>query len=155
MTSQSVSIRENADGIVFELASGAELAGHIVILATGHDSRKLLAACYANPRVPPVRRKDQKRRLGFDPRVGLTMVDYVLSPLRDGHTGPILSILRPKRLLSTRIPLLAYLLQVSDEVAARRSVEHAHWHACAGHKFLRVSQPLVETVPGPGESGAP
>ena len=40
LNSECVSIRENADGVVVELASGAELAGDVVILATGHDSRE-------------------------------------------------------------------------------------------------------------------
>jgi uncharacterized NAD(P)/FAD-binding protein YdhS len=94
LNSECVSIRENADGVVAELAGGAELAGDIAILATGHDSRKIPAACYADPWTPP-----SAAGIGKDGSVlilgsGLTMVDYVLSLLRDGHTGPIVAMSR-------------------------------------------------------------
>ena len=37
LNSECTSVRENADGVVVELASGAQLAGDFAILATGHD----------------------------------------------------------------------------------------------------------------------
>jgi uncharacterized NAD(P)/FAD-binding protein YdhS len=94
LNGECVAVRENAEGVVVELASGAELAGDIAILATGHDSRKRPAACYANPWTPPsaagIRKDHSVLILGS----GLTMVDYVLSLLRDGHTGPIVAMSR-------------------------------------------------------------
>ena len=94
LNSECVAVRENAEGVVVEFASGAELAGDIAILATGHDSRKSPAACYANPWTPPsvagIRKDHSVLILGS----GLTMVDYVLSLLRDGHTGPIVAMSR-------------------------------------------------------------
>jgi uncharacterized NAD(P)/FAD-binding protein YdhS len=94
LNSECVSIRENADGVVAELAGGAELAGDIVILATGHDARKIPAACYADPWAPPSAAGIRKDGLVLILGSGLTMVDYVLSLLRDGHTGPIVAMSR-------------------------------------------------------------
>ena len=94
LTSECVSVSENADGVVVELANGAELAGDVAILATGHDSRKIPAACYADPWAP-----SSAAEVGQDAAVlilgtGLTMVDYVLSLLREGHRGPIVALSR-------------------------------------------------------------
>ena len=94
LNGECVSIRDNTSGVVAELASGAELAGDIVILATGHDARKFPAACYADPWMPPsaagIRKDGSVLILGS----GLTMADYVLSLLRDGHTGRIVAVSR-------------------------------------------------------------
>jgi uncharacterized NAD(P)/FAD-binding protein YdhS len=94
LNSECVSIYENTDGVVAELANGAQLAGDVVVLATGHDSRKIPAAWYADPWGPP-----SAAGIGKDAKVlilgtGLTMVDYVLSLLRDGHSGPIVAMSR-------------------------------------------------------------
>jgi uncharacterized NAD(P)/FAD-binding protein YdhS len=94
LNSECVAVRENTEGVVVELASGAELAGDIAILATGHDSRKSPAACYADPWAPPSTAGIKKDGLVLILGSGLTMVDYVLSLLRDGHTGPIVAMSR-------------------------------------------------------------
>jgi uncharacterized NAD(P)/FAD-binding protein YdhS len=98
LNSECVSIREDADGVVTELAGGAELAGDIVILATGHDARKntrkIPAACYADPWTPPSAAGIRKDGVVLILGSGLTMADYVLSLLRDGHTGPIVAMSR-------------------------------------------------------------
>ena len=94
LTGECVSIRENPDGVVAELASGAELAGDVAILATGHDARKIPAAYYADPWTPPsdagIKNDGAVLILG----TGLTMADYVLSLLRAGHRGPIIAMSR-------------------------------------------------------------
>ena len=67
---------------------------------------------------------------------------------------------RPDR-CPERLPLLfrsglvvmlpANLLQVGDDVMARRSIEHTNWHSCSGHQFLGAGQPFVQFINGPGE----
>jgi uncharacterized NAD(P)/FAD-binding protein YdhS len=94
VNSECVAIRENADGVVAELAGGVELAGDIVILATGHDARKIPAACYADPWTPPSTAGIKKDGVVLILGSGLTMADYVLSLLRNGHTGPIVAMSR-------------------------------------------------------------
>ncbi|MGA2057493.1 MAG: FAD/NAD(P)-binding protein [Bradyrhizobium sp.] len=94
VNSECVAIRENADGVVAELAGGAELVGDIVILATGHEARKIPAACYADPWAPPSTAGIRKDGVVLILGSGLTMADYVLSLLRDGHTGPIVAMSR-------------------------------------------------------------
>jgi uncharacterized NAD(P)/FAD-binding protein YdhS len=94
VNSECVSIRENADGVVAELTGGAQLAGDFAILATGHDSRKLLAACYADPWGSPSSAGVRKDAAVLILGTGLTMADYVLSLLRDGHCGPIVALSR-------------------------------------------------------------
>jgi uncharacterized NAD(P)/FAD-binding protein YdhS len=109
LNSECVSVRENADGVVVELAGGAELGGDTVIFATGHDSRKLPAGCYADAWAPPSTAGIGKDGLVLILGSGLTMADYVLSLLRDGHTGPIVAMSRrglmPKA--HRRVPPLA------------------------------------------------
>jgi uncharacterized NAD(P)/FAD-binding protein YdhS len=94
LNSECVSISENTDSVVAELASGARLAGDVVILATGHDSRKIPAASYADPWGPPSYSGIRKDAAVLILGTGLTMVDYVLSLLGDGHDGPIVALSR-------------------------------------------------------------
>ena len=50
--------------------------------------------------------------------------------------------------------LLAHRLQISDEIVARRHVEHAHRHAGTGYEFLWIGQPTIQIIPGPDQTGA-
>jgi uncharacterized NAD(P)/FAD-binding protein YdhS len=94
LNSECIAVRENADGVVAQLAGEAELEGDFAILATGHDLRTISATCYTDPWTPPstagIRKDGSVLILGS----GLTMADYVLSLLRDGHTGPIVAMSR-------------------------------------------------------------
>jgi uncharacterized NAD(P)/FAD-binding protein YdhS len=94
LNGECISITENSGGVVAELASGAQLAGDVAILATGHDSRKAPAACYADPWAPPSAAGIEKNAAVLILGTGLTMVDYVLSLLREGHRGPIVAMSR-------------------------------------------------------------
>lgn len=94
LNGECVSIHESADGVMAELANGAQLAGDIAILATGHDSRKLPAPCYADPWGPPSAAAIDEDAAVLILGTGLTMVDHVLSLLRDGHRGPIIAMSR-------------------------------------------------------------
>jgi uncharacterized NAD(P)/FAD-binding protein YdhS len=94
LNGECVSISQSADGVVAELANGAQLTGDVAILATGHDSRKAPAACYADPWLPPSTAGIGKNAAVLILGTGLTMVDYVLSLLRDGHDGPIVALSR-------------------------------------------------------------
>jgi uncharacterized NAD(P)/FAD-binding protein YdhS len=108
LSGECMSITENADGVVAELASGVQLAGDVAILATGHDSRKAPAACYADPWAPDSAAAIEKNAAVLILGTGLTMVDYVLSLLREGHQGPIIAMSR-RGLLPTphrRVPPL-------------------------------------------------
>jgi uncharacterized NAD(P)/FAD-binding protein YdhS len=94
LNGECVSVRENTDGVVAELASGAEIAGDIVIFATGHDARKIPAVGYADPWAPTSAAEIRKDATILILGSGLTMADYVLSLLRNGHTGPIVAMSR-------------------------------------------------------------
>ena len=94
LNGECVSVRESAGGVVAELAQGAQLAGDVAILATGHDSRKLPAPCYVDPWAPPSAARFERDESVLILGTGLTMVDYVLSLLRDGHRGPIIAMSR-------------------------------------------------------------
>ncbi|MBH5396427.1 hypothetical protein HZZ13_01170 [Bradyrhizobium sp. CNPSo 4010] len=84
------------------LEDGRALLGDAVILATGHDTRASSpghADPWASPSAAPISPDATVLILG----TGLTMVDYVLSLLRDGHRGPIIAmslrgvLARPRR----------------------------------------------------------
>jgi len=94
MNVECVSISEDADGVVIELANGDQLSGDVAILATGHDARKAPMACYADPWTPPSSAGLDKDAPVLILGTGLTMVDYVLSLLREGHEGPIIALSR-------------------------------------------------------------
>jgi uncharacterized NAD(P)/FAD-binding protein YdhS len=138
LNGECVSIRESTDGVVAELASGAELTGDVAILATGHDAPRIPAACYADPWAPPSTAAIEKGGTVLILGTGLTMADYVLSLLRDGHRGPIVAMSRrgllpkahrrvpPARIDESEVPfgasasqLLRWLRQVIDGHRAR------------------------------------
>ncbi|HTO62697.1 MAG TPA: FAD/NAD(P)-binding protein [Bradyrhizobium sp.] len=144
LNSECVSIREYAGGVVAELASGAQLIGDVAILATGHDSRKVPAACYADPWVSPSAAGIEKDSAVLILGTGLTMVDYVLSLLREGHRGPIIAMSRrglvpkahrrvpPLRIDETEVPFGAKASQLlrwfRDQVNAHRA-QGGNWRS--------------------------
>jgi len=91
---ECVSITEEPDSVVVELVNGDHLSGDVGILATGHDARKAPMACYADPWAPPSAAGIASDAAVLILGTGLTMVDYVLSLLREGHDGPIIALSR-------------------------------------------------------------
>jgi uncharacterized NAD(P)/FAD-binding protein YdhS len=91
---ECVAVSEGRNGVMIRLADGTRLSGDIAILATGHDPRHAPLACYADPWTPHA----GAGIAGDSPLLilgtGLTMVDFVLSRLREGHRGPIIAISR-------------------------------------------------------------
>jgi len=88
-----VRLRELPGGVAATLDDGQVLAGDMAVLATGHvqpapDPEGALSGPWSDPR--PVDPDDRIVIVGS----GLTMVDCVLSMLKSGHRGPILSISR-------------------------------------------------------------
>lgn len=93
-----VEVRESATSVEVTLAGGHRLTGDIAVLATGHDTGEPKPGAYANPWAPPVGMDRDSAVLILG--TGLTMVDYVLSLLREGHRGPIVAMSR-RGLLAT------------------------------------------------------
>ncbi|MGY8665364.1 FAD/NAD(P)-binding protein [Bradyrhizobium sp. UFLA05-109] len=88
-----VDIDESPTGIWVKLDDGRFLMADTVILATGHDPRANPPA-HANPWAPPSAAHIDTDATVLILGTGLTMVDYVLSLLRDGHRGPIIAMSR-------------------------------------------------------------
>ena len=118
-----IDIREGPVDAMATLDDGRCYVGEIVVLATGHDARSASPG-HADPWVSP-------SAAGIDPDAtvlilgtGLTMVDYVLSLLRDHHRGPIIAMSRrgllakphrrvpPLRIDNTEIPFGASISQL-------------------------------------------
>ncbi len=88
-----VDFNEGQAGVTVTLDDGQSLAGDAAVLATGHDMRASRAG-YADPWAPPSAAPVDADAAVLLLGTGLTMVDYVLSLLRDGHRGPIIAMSR-------------------------------------------------------------
>ncbi|MGY8681526.1 FAD/NAD(P)-binding protein [Bradyrhizobium sp. UFLA05-153] len=88
-----VDINEGPACVSVKLADGRLLMADTVVLATGHDTRANRPA-HANPGAPPSTAGVDTDATVLILGTGLTMVDYVLSLLRDGHRGPIIAMSR-------------------------------------------------------------
>jgi len=88
-----VDISESHAGVTVTLDDGQSLAGDAAALATGHDMRASRAG-HADPWAPPSAVPIDADTTVLLLGTGLTMVDYVLSLLRDGHRGPIIAMSR-------------------------------------------------------------
>jgi uncharacterized NAD(P)/FAD-binding protein YdhS len=91
--STCVDLHEDQAGVTAVLDDGQSLVGDAVVLATGHDMRASRAG-YADPWAPPSAAPVDPDAAVLLLGTGLTMVDYVLSLLRNGHRGPIIAMSR-------------------------------------------------------------
>jgi uncharacterized NAD(P)/FAD-binding protein YdhS len=90
---QCVDLSEGPTNVTVTLADGSRHVGDVAVLATGNESPIATLPCDVDPWAPPssaVEKDTTVLILG----TGLTMIDYVLSSLRDGHRGQIVAISR-------------------------------------------------------------
>jgi hypothetical protein len=62
--------------------------------------------------------------------------------------------LRKRRRRGAIARLVAFLLQVINDVPATRGFDEANPHSRAGNEFLRVGQPLIEIFRSPDQASA-
>lgn len=120
-----VDVRETAASVEVTLAGGHRLIGDIAVLATGHDTGEPKPGAYADPWAPPVGidRDSAVLILG----TGLTMVDYVLSLLRDGHRGEIVAMSRRGLLATAHRRVAPMRIEEADVPFGQGSGELFRW----------------------------
>ena len=91
---ECIAVSEGWDDVTVSLADGSRLAGEFVILATGHDAATARSAWHADPWISPSVPGFSKDATVLILGTGLTMADYVLTLLREGHRGPIVAMSR-------------------------------------------------------------
>jgi uncharacterized NAD(P)/FAD-binding protein YdhS len=90
---QCIDLDEGPAGVAVTLADGSRHVGDVAVLATGNESPIARLPCDADPWAPPLSAVDTDATvliLG----TGLTMIDYMLSLLRNGHRGQIVAMSR-------------------------------------------------------------
>ncbi|MTV16237.1 MULTISPECIES: FAD/NAD(P)-binding protein [Bradyrhizobium] len=88
-----IDVSGDPDLAVATLDDGRRIAGDTLVLATGHNMRTSSPG-HVDPWTPPSTAPIDVNAAVLILGTGLTMVDYVLSLLRDGHRGPIIAISR-------------------------------------------------------------
>jgi uncharacterized NAD(P)/FAD-binding protein YdhS len=91
---ECVAASESRSGVAVALADGTCLTGDVAVLATGHEASSNCSDCYADPWSTPSAAGIETDASLLILGTGLTMVDYVLSLLLDGHRGPIVAMSR-------------------------------------------------------------
>jgi uncharacterized NAD(P)/FAD-binding protein YdhS len=91
---ECVAVSEGFGSVTVSLADGSRLVGDIAVLATGHDAATARSAWHANPWISPSVPGFGKDATVLILGTGLTMADYVLSLLHEGHRGPIVAMSR-------------------------------------------------------------
>jgi uncharacterized NAD(P)/FAD-binding protein YdhS len=91
---ECAAVSESATGVTATLADGTRHGADVAILATGHDTAISRLACHAPSWTPPSAAGVDRGAPVLILGTGLTMVDYVLSLLFDGHQGPIVAMSR-------------------------------------------------------------
>jgi len=94
VTGECVSMSPLESGVAITLADGSVYHGDFAVLATGHELSNSSAGPYVDPWTAPL-----DAGVAADARIlilgaGLTMVDYVLSLILAGHSGPIFAMSR-------------------------------------------------------------
>lgn len=93
LRSDCIKIEEHATGVVTHLGDGRSLVADVAILATGHVLPEPDATGTISSAWDPVGQLDPDARVVII-GTGLSMVDQVLSLLKSGHRGEILSVSR-------------------------------------------------------------
>ena len=91
---ECIGILEEPAHVAVKLGDGRSCTGDVAIFATGHDAVAASLPCGADPWAPPSDAGVEKSATVLILGTGLTMADYVLSLLRNGHEGPIVAMSR-------------------------------------------------------------
>jgi uncharacterized NAD(P)/FAD-binding protein YdhS len=89
---QCIDLDDGPSGVAVTLADGSRHTGDVAVLATGNESPIAKFPCDADPWAPLSAADKDTTVLILG--TGLTMIDYVLSLLRNGHRGQIIAMSR-------------------------------------------------------------
>jgi uncharacterized NAD(P)/FAD-binding protein YdhS len=98
-------VKESPAGVTVSLSDRRSFTGDVAIFATGHDTAATKLPCGVDPWVPLADACVDKDATVLILGTGLTMTDYVLSLMRDGHQGRIVALSRRGLLAKAHRPV--------------------------------------------------
>lgn len=111
---ECVEVGESPTTVTVTLADGTCHVGDVAIFATGHDTAASNLPGHADPWATPSTTGVGKDASVLISGTGLTMVDYVLSLLRDGHRGQIIAMSRRGLLAKAHRRVESIRIEASD-----------------------------------------
>jgi len=141
---EAVAISETRSGVAVTLADGSSHVGHVAVLATGHEVPATDHGYRADPWAVPSGAGLARNATVLVLGTGLTMVDYVLSLVGEGHAGRIMAMSRrgllpqvhrrtePMRFDAADVPYgtdLGYLLRWFRRIIAWNAERGGDWRS--------------------------
>lgn len=135
-------------GVRIELADGARLCGDFAVLATGHETSGNRAGCYVDPWTVPAEAGVKRDAAVLILGTGLTMIDYVLSLILAGHSGPIVALSRRGLMPNAHRPVQPLVIDEADIPVGAGVTAILRWLRKLSHQQAQMGSDWRSVVDG-------